>query len=355
MARAAVPHDGRLRDVQLALWAGASVEELHEATGIDPWFLDQVELINEVAAEVHDAKELDRDLLARAKRHGFSDVQVGRLRGMPEDVVRGVRHALGIRPVFKTVDTCAAEFAALTPYHYSSYDEETEVAPRGRAGRADPRQRAQPDRAGHRVRLLLRARVVRAARAGPADRDGQLQPRDGQHRLRHLGPALLRAAHARGRPRGLPRRAAGRAGRGRHRAARRADPARPRAAAQGRGRADRRHQPRGDPPGRGPAAVLRGPRRRRPGGPEARHRDVLRGRAPGRRHASATRSSSGPRTSSAAVAWRSSTTRRSWPPTWPRRPRCRPTGRCWSTASSTTPSRSTWTRSSTARSSTSAA
>ncbi|HYJ77226.1 MAG TPA: carbamoyl-phosphate synthase large subunit, partial [Actinomycetes bacterium] len=130
VARAAVPHDGRLRDVQLALWAGASVEELHEATGIDPWFLDQVELINEVAAEVHDAKELDRDLLARAKRHGFSDVQVGRLRGMPEDVVRGVRHALGIRPVFKTVDTCAAEFAALTPYHYSSYDEETEVAPR---------------------------------------------------------------------------------------------------------------------------------------------------------------------------------------------------------------------------------
>jgi len=130
VTRAAVPHDGRLRDVQHALWAGATVEELHEATGVDPWFLDQVELLNEVAAEVQDAKELDRDLLARAKRHGFSDVQLGRLRGMPEDVVRGVRHALGIRPVFKTVDTCAAEFAALTPYHYSSYDEETEVAPR---------------------------------------------------------------------------------------------------------------------------------------------------------------------------------------------------------------------------------
>jgi len=130
VTRAAVPHDGRLRDVQHALWAGATVEELHEATGIDPWFLDQVEMLNEVAAEVQDAKELDRDLLALAKRHGFSDVQLGRLRGMPEDVVRGVRHALGIRPVFKTVDTCAAEFAALTPYHYSSYDEETEVAPR---------------------------------------------------------------------------------------------------------------------------------------------------------------------------------------------------------------------------------
>jgi carbamoyl-phosphate synthase large subunit len=130
LARAAVPHDGRLGDVQQALWAGATVDQVHEATGIDPWFVDQVALINEVAVEVRDAPELDRDLLVRAKRHGFSDVQLGRLRGMPEDVVRGVRHALGLRPVFKTVDTCAAEFAALTPYHYSSYDEETEVAPR---------------------------------------------------------------------------------------------------------------------------------------------------------------------------------------------------------------------------------
>ena len=77
---------------------------------------------------------------------------------MKEDVVRGVRHALGVRPVYKTVDTCAAEFAARTPYHYSSYDEETEVAPREKAGGDHPRLGAQPDRAGHRVRLLLRAR-----------------------------------------------------------------------------------------------------------------------------------------------------------------------------------------------------
>jgi len=130
VARAAVPHDGRLQVAQRALWAGATVEAVHEATGIDPWFLDQVTLLNDVAAAVRDAPELDRDLLRLAKRHGFSDGQLGRLRGLPEDVVRGVRHALGIRPVFKTVDTCAAEFAALTPYHYSSYDEETEVAPR---------------------------------------------------------------------------------------------------------------------------------------------------------------------------------------------------------------------------------
>ena len=130
LERCAVPHDGRLRVVQRALWAGATVEQVHDATGIDPWFLDQVQMINEVAADVADAPELDALLLRRAKRHGFSDAQVGRLRRMPEDVVRGVRHALGLRPVFKTVDTCAAEFAARTPYHYSSYDEETEVEPR---------------------------------------------------------------------------------------------------------------------------------------------------------------------------------------------------------------------------------
>jgi carbamoyl-phosphate synthase large subunit len=130
LARVRVPHEGRLQEVAQALRAGATVDELHQATGIDPWFLDQVALLHEVATEVAAAPQLDRDLLARAKRHGFSDAQLGALRRMPEDVVRGVRHALGVRPVFKTVDTCAAEFAALTPYHYSSYDEESEVAPR---------------------------------------------------------------------------------------------------------------------------------------------------------------------------------------------------------------------------------
>ena len=101
-----------------------------QATGIDPWFVDQLCLINEIAQEVINAEELTPSLLRRAKRHGFSDAQLGRIRDMKEDVVRGVRHALGVRPVYKTVDTCAAEFAARTPYHYSSYDEETEVEPR---------------------------------------------------------------------------------------------------------------------------------------------------------------------------------------------------------------------------------
>ena len=128
-----VPHDGRLKKVMDALRAGATPDEVFAATHIDPWFVDQLLLINEIAAEVTSAAELTPAILRKAKRHGFSDAQIGKIRGMTADVVRGVRHALGIRPVFKTVDTCAAEFAAATPYHYSSYDEETEVRPREKA------------------------------------------------------------------------------------------------------------------------------------------------------------------------------------------------------------------------------
>jgi carbamoyl-phosphate synthase large subunit len=132
LARAAVPTDGRINVVMRALQAGASVEELHEATAIDPWFLDQLALIGEIAEELGSADMLTAPLLRRAKRHGFSDAQIGRVRSLDESVVREVRRALGVRPVYKTVDTCAGEFEASTPYHYSSYDEETEVAPRDR-------------------------------------------------------------------------------------------------------------------------------------------------------------------------------------------------------------------------------
>ncbi|MFI5625160.1 carbamoyl-phosphate synthase large subunit [Nocardioides sp. NPDC051685] len=124
------PTDGRLKRVMDAIRAGATPEEIFESTKIDPWFVDQLFLINEIAQEIIAAPELTSDVLRYAKRHGFSDYQLGKMRGMTADVVRGVRHALNIRPVYKTVDTCAAEFAARTPYHYSSYDEETEVAPR---------------------------------------------------------------------------------------------------------------------------------------------------------------------------------------------------------------------------------
>jgi carbamoyl-phosphate synthase large subunit len=132
------PTERRLVQTQQALRAGATIEQVYEATKIDRWFLDQIQLMNEIAQEVAQAPTLNREVLLRAKRNGLSDVQIADLRGIKgnraaaEGAVREVRRALDVRPVFKTVDTCAAEFDAKTPYHYSSYDEETEVAPRER-------------------------------------------------------------------------------------------------------------------------------------------------------------------------------------------------------------------------------
>ncbi|WP_019180686.1 carbamoyl-phosphate synthase large subunit [Microbacterium yannicii] len=129
---AKTPTDGRIVVLQQALRKGATVEQAFDATKIDPWFLDQIVLINEVADFVRTAAELDAATLRIAKEHGFSDAQIAQLRGggtVSEAEIRGIRHGLGIRPVFKTVDTCAGEFPALTPYHYSSYDFETEVTP----------------------------------------------------------------------------------------------------------------------------------------------------------------------------------------------------------------------------------
>ncbi len=126
--KAARPTTGRIQQVVTAIASGATVEEVHESTGIDPWFLDQILLLTEVAQEIREADALTEDVLRHAKRHGFSDAQIGALAHKPEAVVRGIRQALGVRPVFKTVDTCAAEFPAFTPYHYSAYDSEDEVA-----------------------------------------------------------------------------------------------------------------------------------------------------------------------------------------------------------------------------------
>ncbi len=128
-------HDGRLYTLERALRLGATPEQVHEASGIDPWFVDQVLALIELRDEVAGAPVLDEPLLRRAKHSGFSDRQVAALRPelAGEDGVRSLRHRLGVRPVFKTVDTCAAEFAALTPYHYSAYEldpeAETEVLP----------------------------------------------------------------------------------------------------------------------------------------------------------------------------------------------------------------------------------
>jgi carbamoyl-phosphate synthase large subunit len=129
------PHDGRLYTVERALRLGATVDEVHEASGgIDPWFLDEIQALVDLRRDISDAAVLDEELLRRAKRSGLSDKQLAALRPelAGEDGVRTLRHRLNVRPVYKTVDTCAAEFEANTPYHYSTYDEETEVAPSDR-------------------------------------------------------------------------------------------------------------------------------------------------------------------------------------------------------------------------------
>ncbi len=118
------PHDGRLRTMQQAIRAGATPEDLFEATKVDPWFLDQLYAIDEVARSI---TTLDRPALLTAKRYGFSDAQIAEILGVAESRVREARYESGVRPVYNTVDTCAAEFAAKTPYLYSTYDEETEV------------------------------------------------------------------------------------------------------------------------------------------------------------------------------------------------------------------------------------
>jgi carbamoyl-phosphate synthase large subunit len=132
LAALRIPVDGRLYTAQRALAAGATVEQVSQASGFDQWFVDQIALVSEVGEEIREAPALTPALLRRAKRYGLSDRQIAALRPelAGEDGVRTLRRRLGIRPVYKTVDTCAAEFAARTPYHYSSYDEETEVEPR---------------------------------------------------------------------------------------------------------------------------------------------------------------------------------------------------------------------------------
>lgn len=125
-----IPTEYRLQQVQRAMWAGSSIADVFEATKIDPWYLRQIEVINQQASVIAQPGELTSELLRTAKGQGFSDSQIATLRGVTEDEIRKARHHFGVRPVYKTVDTCAAEFEAFTPYYYSSYEEESEVRPR---------------------------------------------------------------------------------------------------------------------------------------------------------------------------------------------------------------------------------
>ncbi|SQG58866.1 carbamoyl-phosphate synthase large subunit [Corynebacterium ulcerans] len=129
------PTQGRIYDAELALRLGASIEQVHEASGLDPWFLAELQALVDFREELVAAPVLDEPLLRRAKFLGLSDKQIAALRPefAGEDGVRRLRWSLGVRPVFKTVDTCAAEFEATTPYHYSAYEldpnAESEVRP----------------------------------------------------------------------------------------------------------------------------------------------------------------------------------------------------------------------------------
>ena len=127
-----VPTDGRIVAAQQALRAGATNEEVFESTKIDPWFIDQMILINEVAEFIKTATTFGAEEIKHAKNHGFSDSQLAQLRDITEAEVRAIRHSIGLRPVYKTVDTCAGEFPAETPYYYSTYEQETEVSPSSR-------------------------------------------------------------------------------------------------------------------------------------------------------------------------------------------------------------------------------
>jgi carbamoyl-phosphate synthase large subunit len=132
LGKIGVPTEFRLQQVQSALFNGATVDEVFKITKIDPWFLEQIRLINDQASLIANSGELTRELLKSSKMMGFSDAQIAELRKTNESEVRQMRSNLNLHPVYKTVDTCAGEFAALTPYYYSAYDEESEVLSRSK-------------------------------------------------------------------------------------------------------------------------------------------------------------------------------------------------------------------------------
>ena len=130
--RVGVATPERIFELEAALRRGVGVATIVERTGIDPWFVHQIDRITQERERIAEATELDAPAFRRAKRLGFSDAQLAYLRHSTEAAVRQARLALGVRATFKTVDTCAAEFEAFTPYHYATYEEEDEIRPSDR-------------------------------------------------------------------------------------------------------------------------------------------------------------------------------------------------------------------------------
>lgn len=123
-----VPNAERLVHLHTAMSSGWTLDEIHEATSIDMWFLKNMHELFEFEATLR-REDLTEDLLRQAKRFGYADVQIAKARGVKPEEIRKQRNDLGIRPSYKLVDTCAAEFAAETPYYYSSWEDESEVRP----------------------------------------------------------------------------------------------------------------------------------------------------------------------------------------------------------------------------------
>jgi carbamoyl-phosphate synthase large subunit len=130
----AIPGADRIWYVADAFRYGMSLEEIHELSAIDPWFLAEIEDLVRVERSLAGVRvdDLDRERVYRLKRQGFSDARLADLLGVDEDAVRARRLALDVRPVYRRVDTCAAEFPAATAYLYSTYEEECEAAPTDR-------------------------------------------------------------------------------------------------------------------------------------------------------------------------------------------------------------------------------
>ena len=130
-AQLRTPNPERIFSVRHAMQLGISNEEIYELTAIDPWFLDKLQELLEIEKFLKRTplKQLTKEQMYAVKRNGFSDRQIAYCTKTKEDEVRAYRKYLEVIPVYKTVDTCAAEFEALTPYYYSTYEEETEVLP----------------------------------------------------------------------------------------------------------------------------------------------------------------------------------------------------------------------------------
>ena len=305
-----VPSDRRMWAVFRALDHGWSVDDLHELTKIDPWFLTQFSQLVELArsASLGGLRGIPAEMLRTLKRAGIGDRELGGILGADEDAVRSIRLENGLKPAYKRIDTCAAEFESFTPYLYGTYERDCEVGPDAAAEGRHPRQRTEPDRPGDRVRLLLLPRRVRLPGGRLRERDDQLQSRNGLDRLRHGRSAVLRTADVRGclgdhrAGAGDRRRRVGR------RAVRRPDPVEAVARAAARGDPDPGHLTGFDRPGGGPGALREAALGSRHSAGAERDCHLALKKDAKSRPRSASRWSCARPTCSAAAPWRSSTT-----------------------------------------------